>query len=205
MTLNEYVAYYNKTGYLPLGAYVNRNKKLNSRQLETKYDKYVLSLGKQKETQQRSIERARERQKDEMVNSVKVVKKTVRKPIKASKRTTEKQKEDKLKNAEVKAICMVRANNQCEIYGLLNADEKQYIDSILFPSVMVLDPMHIVSRANKKLRHCPENIVIGMRVIHSLIDNYIGFDGNPINSEQRDRLWIRIIGIERWNFLQDNK
>jgi len=121
---------------------------------------------------------------------------------KPSKKTEKMIKKDK----SAKENCMERAGGKCEVWPLLTGEEKAQIRPLLHGIYAKLDPMHIVGRANKKLREDPENIVIASRLIHSRIDNYIDpVTGEKMPKDERERWLIRIVGGERWQYLQRKK
>jgi hypothetical protein len=180
LTYEEFVKYYFKYKRFPDFSYNNPNKVLNEKQLLSKYNKYVKWFENKKKKKEEDI-----------------------KKIKSKKIIYESDK----KMQECKVLCMKRADYKCEIWEVLTAEEKNLVKPRIFKKLKELDPIHVISRSqSKKLYYNPENIIIGQRYFHSLIDSY----KDPITLknmtiQQRSNWFIRVIGKERWNYLQKNK
>jgi hypothetical protein len=96
-------------------------------------------------------------------------------------------------------------------WGALNENQLQIIRQAmkLIPDFSILDPCHILPRGTTpQLSACVENILIAPRVFQHYLDGYMNpFSSNheTITKEKQNEIWISIIGIDRWNHLQDLK
>lgn len=107
----------------------------------------------------------------------------------------------------VKEVCLKRSNYKCEITSQLTLEEKEFVSKNIYKELEILDGMHIIGRSqSNKLIYDPENVIIAKRYYHTLIDSFKDpFTLKSITKEERDTWFIRFIGIDRWNYLQDNK
>jgi hypothetical protein len=177
----EFIEYYKKHNRFPVNIYWKAG--LNDKQLKTKYKKYLSVVEKSKE------------------------KKKPKKKAKVQVKNTDREKDNK-----IKLECLIRANNECEILPIIcqNYSEEQVnqLTKTIFSNIdfQTLDPVHIVSRRYKNARWDSQNILIGYRYIHSMIDQYINpVTGEKMTKQQRDDFFIMLIGQERWDYLQEKK
>jgi hypothetical protein len=187
LTLDEFINYYYTYKRLPNGIYSNNKKILTQIQLQSKFEKYL-----------KSIEKAGNRQESYRL-----------KKFEKNQKIIEGNFESLIdeKWVEVQEFVKKRANNKCEITPLLTKKEKDFVYSQAFGDLKILDCIHVISRsASKKLYYDPVNIIYGLRFIHKFVDEYRNpFTLKPITNVERNNLFIRFIGIRRWNYLQDNK
>ncbi|MDA3855366.1 MAG: hypothetical protein PF569_03845 [Candidatus Woesearchaeota archaeon] len=103
-----------------------------------------------------------------------------------------------------------RNPNAEQFFDRLTKAEYDYYDN-LYGKFATLDPCHIIGKGEcsiNSLSNNPDNILIAPREFHTYIDTY----HNPftrehelITKEERDQIWIRFIGEEMWNKLQEIK
>lgn len=180
-TMNEYIEYYKKYNKFINGSYCNSNKKLNEKQLKSKYNKYIKS---------------EEKKSDRLIRNSEI---------------SYQIKLDKLKNKDyidekwekVRLKVWSRDNSQCQYINTL--DYKEYLEfkKDLFNPLNNLDCCHVFGKgAYPELKYDVENIVLGCRLFHSRIDTFIHpLTNKQINKEEHNMIWISIIGIDRWNSL----
>jgi hypothetical protein len=136
-------------------------------------------------------------------------------------RNKEKQGKDYLKNKDkeqdidykwidVCKLVKLRDNNQCRLYNILTKEEKLYLlkeqkENIYFNKT--LGCAHVVPRsASKKLFYESTNVYLLGWCFHFRLDNLQSpLTGQPIAVKEHDDWWIRIIGQETWDWLQENK
>jgi len=72
---------------------------------------------------------------------------------------------------------------------------------------ILLDPAHILNRStNPHLSNEELNIIMIPRYFHSLLDQHLSpFTGKHIDNEEHTKLWIRIVGEDRYNQLLEMK
>ena len=108
---------------------------------------------------------------------------------------------------ELRKQCLVRDNGQCRFFSIMTEEEKKLIRPHLWGDFKTLDGCHCISRsASVKLKYEIRNVYILYRRIHFCLDNCLDpFSGRSITKEERDNIWIRIIGVNEWGWLQNNK
>lgn len=182
LSQEDYISYYLKTGRFADGQYSPPNKKLNEAQLKTKYNKYI----KRQEKKQINITERFSDFSEKEDGELTYVQKVLRAEKEALDRDPDKQ--EFWKNLTEREKSAIR-----EKIGIAR-DKKGEI---------IYDPCHIIGRTqNKTLAIDPENIIYMPRIIHSLIDTYLNFEGKPISKEERENLWKHILGEEWYNRLQ---
>jgi predicted nucleic acid-binding protein len=109
---------------------------------------------------------------------------------------------------EVRETVKLRDGNMCRLYPTLTKEEKIYLlksqkDNLWLNKT--LDPAHVLSRSSTPcLVYDPENIVILGRLFHSRLDNLQNpLTGESVSVEERNQWWIRIVGQELWDSLND--
>jgi len=179
----EYIDYYNTNNRFPNSQYSSPTKKYNSAQLKSKYQKYLKSEKKREERSTRQVERQENKEYtlSEYQQSIILAEEQV------------------LKEDPTHAL----------FWSVWTEEEKETIKQggKLIGEYNTFDPMHIISRSQSRKLACdPLNIIYGARYFHTCIDSYINpFTKKNMSKEERDHLWIRLIGIERFNWLQSNK
>jgi len=104
-----------------------------------------------------------------------------------------------------------RRNPNGEQFFNALTDQEYNFYSNLYGIFATLDPCHIIGKGEcpkKELMNNPDNILVAPRYFHSYIDTF----KNPftqehelITKEQREQIWIRFIGQEMWDELQELK
>lgn len=66
-----------------------------------------------------------------------------------------------------------------------------------------LDPCHIFSRGSYiHMKYMVDNILIAPRYFHTCVDQYRNpFTLQFMDQEERYAMWIKFIGIDKWNYL----
>ena len=179
LTYDEYTTFYEKHGKTI--DQIAQSKPMNSAQIEMKYTKYV-------KKEDRKVEKA------------------IAKAI--AKQDNEALKEFKIDEAweKCKAEAYELDPDATLFFSQLTNDEMKVIVLGMYGEMGTFDPCHIIGKGRcPKLKYSVENILIAPRVFHHYIDIY----KNPftekhesITEEQRNEIWIKFIGIERWNYLQ---
>jgi hypothetical protein len=186
LSLEDFKNYYFKYKKLPNGLYCS-DKNLNDKQLLTKYNKYCQSIEKQQIRSQIQFE-------NKIIKNQEIIANNYQDLI-----------DEKWVNLRNEII--QRANNKCEITPLLTKSELDFVNVNIYYNFEILDCIHVIARSqSKKLYYDKQNIIFGKRYYHTLIDNYKNpFTLKDISNEERNSLFIRFIGIDRWNYLQENK
>ena len=177
LSKNEFTEFYKKYKRFPNGLYCNPDKVLNSKQLESKYKKYLISGEKRLD--------------------------------RFSKQSKKQSKKPKIKIdnkwIETREKVFIRDKETCQYYKSLNLNDQFKAQKILEENshLLDLDPAHIFGKGSyPKLKYDTDNIVLLFRFFHSRIDNYLHpVTGKSITKEERNNIWISIIGIEKWNSL----
>ncbi len=179
LTQEEFIEYYETKNRLPKPSSYTGGKKLNDRQLITKYKEYVKKCNRMEERKQSIKE---DEDSEYLSNHIK-------------NQRFAKQEARKL-DPEAQVF-----------FSKLTSDELKTVNSMMRmgQDFSIIDPAHIFSvGSTPTMADEIDNILMLPRCVHSLVDTYL----NPlsekhevINKEQRDSFWIRFIGVERWNRL----
>lgn len=180
---SEFISYYETRHRFPDGAYVNPGKTLNRNQLLSKYRKYVASQSR--------------REAKANVDREKV---KVKKP---------KPKSSYTQNVDAAIAEAKKRDPRGEVWlQNLSEAEREFVASQMAgnPILQILDGAHVVSRmqGGKLLASNVDNILVLPRYVHANLDNYRDFlrPGCPhISADERDALWRKIVGEERWERL----
>lgn len=108
---------------------------------------------------------------------------------------------------KLKEEITIRDKCQCRFFSIMTEEEKKLIRPHLWGDFKKIDGAHVLSRSSTpKLKYENRNVISMYRYLHYCQDNCINpFNGESISSEERDKTWIRIIGQEEWDWLQENK
>lgn len=173
LTLEEYINFYNRRGYCVDSVGVPKNK-LNYNQLCYKHERYV-------------------KKEERKLNKTKIKKQNIN-----INKFDEKWDETKKKAFELNP-------NAEEFWNSLNMTEYEVMKKRCKGTFGILDPCHIFGKgSHPHMKYLIENIVIAPRYFHSLIDQYINpFTGENISEDERNSIWIKIIGKECFQELLD--
>lgn len=220
MTLNEFKIYYEKNNRLPFNLYNNPNKKLTDKQLLDKFNKY--NKGIEKSIIKNKENYLKNKEKNEIKNQEKYIENREKIYIKNKEKSKEKYIQylndilndtylDKLKDVEWEEIrkkVFERDKGRCRLLSLLSINDLNIIKENDANNLRnILDTAHIIPRSmSNNLYYNENNLILLNRYSHSLIDNYKHpITMLPITSIERDEFWIKIIGIDLWNWLNENK
>ena len=142
----------------------------------------------------------------------KFIQKQEKDQLKRDKKYIEQKEKNKeievdVKWQKLKEEITIRDKCQCRFFSIMTEEEKKLIRPHLWGDFKKIDGAHVVSRAvSPKLKYENRNVISLFRYLHYCQDNCMNpFTGQPNTKEERDQLWIRIIGQEEWNWLQENK
>ena len=98
----------------------------------------------------------------------------------------------------------VRDRAQCRFLSICTDEERKIIEPHLWGDFKKLDGAHCIPRSQSlKLKYELRNVYLLSRRVHSCLDNCLNpFTGENISKDERDKLWVRIIGKEEWEWLQ---
>ena len=116
-------------------------------------------------------------------------------------------KDDRLWN-DVKRRIFSRDKEKCRLTDLLTIEEfHKAKGSKGLIAGQVLDAAHVIRRSQSpKLKYCLRNVVLLRRSFHDRLDQYKDpVTGESISKEEADNWWLRIVGRETWDWLQENK
>ena len=176
LTFEDYKKYYHKNKRFPDGAYVSP-KGYNEAQLKSKFKKYIASLNKKQEALKRYIKNAKDKQMHRKTD---------------------------LKWEVVKQEIDKRDGKKCRLYKILNITEKKQIEKDLIGNGKSLDRAHVFGKgAFPHMKYNSANIVTLYRIFHQRLDTYYHpIFNKPITEEERNEIWIRIIGTENFEKLR---
>lgn len=88
----------------------------------------------------------------------------------------------------------------CRVWAILSKEEKNFILHNHFDDYMMLstqlDVMHIISRSQRPdLKYDTENVILGSRYFHTLLDNYFDLITKEKMNDIQRRNWIERIMI----------
>jgi hypothetical protein len=179
LSLTEYIDFYNKYKRLPNNQYSNRDKVLNEKQLNSKYEVYLKSLEKQETKTKKNLK---------LKNDVK------------TKSYIDEQWE------ECKKLVHNRDGN-CRLLSILYSHEiNDELRSILqCKEYTQLDVAHIFGKGSySHMKYDVDNMILLSRVFHSRIDSYQDpLTGRAITKEQRDDWWKFILSPEFYDELEN--
>jgi hypothetical protein len=103
-----------------------------------------------------------------------------------------------------------RDNNQCRLWNVLTEEEKDYCNTEQKQTIhfnKIKGSAHVIARSgSKNLFYELKNLYLLGWGFHFRMDNMQNpLTGKPATKEEIDSWWIRIVGIETWNWLQENK
>lgn len=100
-----------------------------------------------------------------------------------------------------------------DFYRTLTKDEKKAVDDTMWmcprdsTGMVVFDTAHIVSRSSSySLASDIDNMIELPRGFHSYIDDYknpLSNEHEHISKEEHDSIWIRLVGKELWEKIND--
>ena len=179
LDFEEYVNYYKKYKRC-LGQMQNPKHTLNERELKSKYEKYCKS------------EQKREDKKNKLFEE---------------KLLEEKEIPIDIKWENVYTLVHKRDREYCRLKLILTKEELAELNKNPVNLLNQLDVAHIIPRSSsRKLYYELDNLVLLNRVSHSWIDTYKNpINGKPITREERKEWWVRIVGLQLYNYLEENK
>ncbi len=171
LNYEEFIDFYDTKGYLPNNIYCS-NKRLNSKQLKTKYKKYLkLEVKKQekfRETLEKELNRDIEKAKD-------------------------------LEWEKVLKEVWIRDKGKCQLWEKLTESEKNLVRQDIFMSkyFSILDGAHFLSRARyPNLKYEVSNVYLLYRFFHERLDNMRDpLTNKKINKDKWKYWWKRIIHV----------
>ena len=98
-----------------------------------------------------------------------------------------------------------RDRRKCQFYRILTISERKAIESELIGVAKKVDRAHIFGKgSNPHMKYNSSNVITIYHIFHQRLDTYRHplYD-TPIDSEERDEIWSRIIGV--YNFEQLKK
>lgn len=219
MDFNGFKNYYKTYKKLPFNLYTN-NRILTDKQLLERYNKFILD--KEKKEIKSKEKYLLNKEKNYIKNKEKSIEYNEKLYLKNKERSKEKYIEylndilndtylDKLKDVkweEVRQKVFERDKGRCRLLSLLSIKD---LDTIKENDVnnlrTILDTAHIIPRSmSSNLYYNENNLILLNRYSHSLIDSYKHpITMLPITNIERDEFWIKIIGIDLWNWLNENK
>lgn len=175
LSWEEFVEFYERNGKLPNQARKPKNP-LNEKQLQTKYEKYLRSMDKERERSRRLMEKAK----------------------KAEGWFDNKDWE------AARKLVYARDGGACRLMEVLNDSELRDLKlraGRFFLSK--IDPAHIFGRgAYPHLYSDPDNVVLLNRYSHSMLDSgKHPIYGDPISVEEKENWWRRIVGNKHYDAL----
>jgi len=220
MDFNEFKNYYKTYKKLPFNLYYNNNKILTDKQLLERYNKFIID--KEKKEIKNKEKYILNREKNYIKNKEKSIEYNEKQYLKNKERSKEKYIEylndnlndtylDKLKDEkweQVRQKVFERDKGRCRLLSLLSYKEIDIIKNNDVNNLRaILDTTHIIPRSmSSNLYYNIDNLVLLNRYSHSLIDSYKHpITMLPITNNEREEFWIKIIGIDLWNWLNTNK
>lgn len=174
-TFEEYQDFYREKNRLLDGQLVRQDKKLNYKQLQEKYKKYVRGLERKEE---------KKGQKSDYMKSILEVE-------------TECRLEDPTAN-----IFYNKVNDIDQLWG---TDYESYFIKQNRMMNTIYDPAHIIPRARSpRLANEKLNIIMLPRFVHTLIDSYrevFSYEHESIDAKRQEEIWRLIVGTERYEKL----
>jgi len=174
LSFEEFKEFYDVKGYLPDNIYCTRNKRLNEKQLKTKYKKYLKLEVKKQEKFREALE--------------KELNKDIEKEIEKAK---DKEWEKVLKDV------WIRDKGECQLWSKLTESEKELVRKDIFMNkyLYTLDGAHFLSRARyPNLKYEVSNVYLLYRFFHERLDNMRDpLTNEKINKEKWIYWWKRII------------
>ena len=112
--------------------------------------------------------------------------------------------------AKVSQQVKERDHDQCRLWAILTPEEKEYCNTEQKQNMYfnkTKGAAHVIARSqSKNLFYSLSNLVWLGWCMHHRIDNMQDpLTGKPMTNEERDNWWIRIIGLENFNWLKENK
>jgi hypothetical protein len=110
---------------------------------------------------------------------------------------------------ECKAEAFNRNPKAEEFWESLDFVEKGVIITEMWGDFKKLDPCHIIGKGrSSKLKYNPDNILIAPRIFHYYIDSFknpLTKNHESITEEERNEIFKKIIGDEKWDKLNKEK
>jgi len=103
-----------------------------------------------------------------------------------------------------KQIVDRRDRRKCQFYRILSITERKVIESELIGVAKKVDRAHIFGKGPyPNMKYNPANVITLYHIFHQRLDTYRHplYD-TPINSEERDSIWCRIIGNDNFEQLK---
>ena len=180
LSLEEFISYYHENNSFPNGLYNNPSKKLSDLQLKTKYEKYLVSFEKSVIRKNRIAEKAL------------LPKEQTSRAIRIQEVMDEVKEKDPLGNI---------------FWSKLTNEETYIVKKTMWGDLANYDVAHIVGRGRcPRLADNYRNMLVVPRAFHTFIDqrlNPFSFKHESISEEKANEIWIRLIGQETWDYLQE--
>jgi len=127
--------------------------------------------------------------------------------VKSENKKQEKFTKDQIddKWETTKKIVDSRDRRKCQLYRILSITERKVIESELIGVAKKVDRAHIFGKgSHPNMKYNPANVITLYHIFHQRLDTYRHplYD-TPIDSEERDSIWCRIVGV--YNFEQLKK
>lgn len=179
LTFEQFVCYYEKFHRFPDNSYISP-KGYNEQQFRTKYKRFLSSQKKRKEKSKKTVEKQRQ------------------KNVERASKLDEKWE-------HLKEIVDKRDGHSCRLFKLLSIDEKKSVQEYLHNRMKTIDRAHIFRRSKYiHMKYMAENVVCLYRLFHSRLDSFCDpLTGIAITSEEVDKWWRRIVGEEKYNWLEN--
>lgn len=101
---------------------------------------------------------------------------------------------------------LIRRDKTCQLFSRLTMDEKIDLKkNEVFVDYKNCDTCHVFNKSSYPwMRYDLLNVVLLARVFHNRLDQHKHpITGKQMTREQTNDWWKRIIGVDRWNYLQD--
>jgi len=100
--------------------------------------------------------------------------------------------------------CFERDHGYCQAMALFNGTEYAKFTELSNGLEAKLDAAHVFGKgAFPHMRYVPENVVMVNRVSHNWLDTCRSpVDGKQISVEEKNKWWKRIVGADRYEFLE---
>lgn len=190
LTFEQFLDFEKEHNFFPNGLY-HKAKQYNDRELRRKYEDYKRSELKKQERREQQIQRQKEKNLEKMENPENYISDHKRKVYEAQE-----------------AVRKENPNGEY-FWSRLSSCEEDFIRNEMkkIPDFSKYDPCHVISQGKcKRLAYEKKNIVIAPRAFHTYIDSMM----NPFTEEHEflsrkewENIWIKIVGKERWNWLNE--
>ena len=111
---------------------------------------------------------------------------------------------------EVRRLVRERDEGCCRFVKILSVGESKSAHDkgvAIYEGTLGSDTAHVIRRSqSSRLYYDPRNLVTLQRIVHQRLDTYRNpLTGKSATREETDTWWKRLVGLETWNYLQENK